>query len=76
MTGAIPTWTLGDRLRKARLHAGLDQAQLAAITGMSRNTVGNYEADKSTPSKLYLRAWATATGVSIEWLQHGDDAPS
>lgn len=60
MTGAIPTWTLGDRLRKARMHAGPDQGQLAEVTGIHRNTISSYEADRAIPRKPYLRAGSTS----------------
>ncbi len=49
--GEVPAWTVADRLRKAREHAGLEQAQLATDLGVSRNTVGNYEGGKVTPAE-------------------------
>lgn len=63
----IPEWTLADRLRKARETAGLSQGQLAAILGVARNTVTNYEGGGS--AKIYVvRAWATATNVPLAWI--------
>jgi transcriptional regulator with XRE-family HTH domain len=64
----VPEWTLGDRLRKARVHAGLDQAVLATDIGISRNTVRNYEAEHVKPRRPVLLAWAMRTGVSLAWL--------
>lgn len=67
----IPTWTLADRLRKAREHAGLEQAELAERMGVGRNTVSNYERAAHEPREIVLRAWAAATGVPLEWLRTG-----
>lgn len=67
-------WTIGDKLRKARVDAGLEQAELATEIGISRNTVRNYEAEKTTPRRPVLLAWAMRTGVSLEWLTQ-DERP-
>lgn len=66
--GVEPEWTIGDRLRKAREHAGLKQQQLAALTGISDRTITHYERGKTKPRRHQLIAWALATGVSLEWL--------
>lgn len=67
----VPTFDQADRLAKARKHAGMDQAGLADAIGISRNSVGNYESGKTAPRPIVLRAWAMATGVPVEWLEHG-----
>ena len=72
--GKVPVWTLGDRLRKARLEAGLEQAQLAAELGIARNSVATYENGRTKPRRPVLLAWAMRTGVSLEWLTT-DDMP-
>lgn len=65
-------FTIADRLRKAREHIGADQKAFAALTGISRGTIGNYEsADYSTRKKYILAQWAMATGVSPEWIETG-----
>lgn len=66
----IPQWTLGDRLRKARESAGMDQLELANRVGISRNTVSNYELGNGTrpPKVVVLRAWANECGVPYEWI--------
>lgn len=69
--GAIPAFTLADRLRKAREHAGLDQTQLAALVGVSRVTVSKYETGAPTRPAA-VRLWALATGVDREWLETGE----
>jgi transcriptional regulator with XRE-family HTH domain len=64
----VPQWTVGDRLRKARLHAGLEQTELAREIGISRATISSYEADKTTPSRPALLSWALRCGVPLGWL--------
>lgn len=69
----VPEWTLGDRLRKAREVAGLEQGELAGRMGVARGTVHNYESDATTKVKRpYLREWAHVTGVSLHWLETGE----
>ncbi len=72
--GVVPEWTLGDRLRKARLHAGLEQAELATELGIARNSVASYENQRTAPRRPVLLAWAMRTGVSLDWLV--GDTPS
>lgn len=55
-------------MRKARLHAGLKQQELADLAGVSRASIENYEGDKRVPRRPVLLAWAMATGVALAWL--------
>ena len=67
----IPKFNLNDRLRKARETADLDQAQLAELIGVSRNSVSAAERGSTKPRKAVLIAWAFATRVPFEWLTTG-----
>ena len=67
----VPEWTLGDRLKKARLHAGLEQTELSAETGIARSSIVRYEKDQARPSRAMLIAWALSTDVDFEWLVGG-----
>lgn len=64
----VPQWTLGDRLRKAREHAGLKQTEMAAEIGIGRSSIINYESDKAIPARPVLIAWAIRCAVPYEWL--------
>ena len=64
----VPEFTIADYLRKARIHAGLDQGQLADEIGVSRSTIKNYELGHVKPRKIVLNAWAMRTGVPLEWI--------
>lgn len=65
------SFTIGDRLRKAREWAGLEQEQLAAEIDISRGTVSNYERGETQPKKLALKAWAIRCGVPLSYLEAG-----
>lgn len=71
-TGKIPEILVRHRLRIAREAAGLEQAELANLIGISRTSVSNAESGKSAPRKITLNAWALATGVPVSWLQNGE----
>jgi transcriptional regulator with XRE-family HTH domain len=67
--------SLGARLRKARLDAGLSQAELAKLCGMSKPTLSRYENDHVLPSLTTVRRIADALNVSVAELassNHGE----
>lgn len=70
--GAVPEWTRGDRLRKARAITGLTTRQFAERIGVSQKTITDAENDKrERVRKILLNAWSLATGVPAEWLENG-----
>ena len=73
--GAVPSFDLPDRLRKAREFAELEQADLARDLGASRTTIGNAERGQTVPRRSLIIAWAFRTGVDLTWLETGE-APS
>lgn len=73
---AVPTWTVGDRLRKAREITGLDRQAWAHELGIARNSVAKYEASDEVPRQVVLLAWAMRSGVPVEWLASGETAPT
>ena len=72
---AIPSWTMADRLRKAREHAGLEQTELAELIGASRKTIGRAEGGAAV-RRTTLIAWAFACGVDLHWVETGETPPS
>jgi len=62
---------IGERIKQARERAGLRQEDLADILGVATRTLQNYEGATTKPFKQ-LNAIAAATGVTTEWLLHGD----
>ena len=72
-----PSFTIGDRLRKARtlLGSDMDVKAFAELLGVGRNTITNYELEKTSQDRMkviVLRQWALATGVDYDWLLNGD----
>lgn len=66
-----PRFTMADRLRKAREEAGLEQTQLAALLGVSRNTVSNIETQKTRPKPAVVARWAAITNTPVTWIESG-----
>lgn len=69
----VPEWTLGDRLKKAREHAGLSQTELGREIGISLATAMRYETGKVVPPRGMVIAWALCTGIDLEWLLGGGE---
>lgn len=70
--GRIPTWTLADRLRKAREDSGLSQGALAREIDISQKTVSNYENGNVEPRRIAVKQWAMRTDVDLHWLETGE----
>lgn len=65
----IPQWTLGDRLRKIRRHAGIGQTEFAQTLGTNQKTYASWETDKSAPRDVVAVAKRIelSTGVPAAW---------
>lgn len=66
----VPEWTLTDRLRKAREHAGLTQCQLADAIGVTAATVSRAERGDGISHRTLIQ-WAQVTGVDLAWITAG-----
>ncbi|HMB56887.1 MAG TPA: helix-turn-helix transcriptional regulator [Arenimonas sp.] len=63
---------LTNRIRQARRAADLSQADLAAIVGVQRSAVAQWERiDGSRPTTENLSKIALATSINFEWLATG-----
>lgn len=71
-SGAVPEWTLGDRLRKARTRVKANQDDIASKLRISTRSIANYESDTTQPSYLVVKEWAEVTGVDLNWLMNGE----
>jgi putative transcriptional regulator len=59
---------LRNRLREARADRGLTQADLAAMTGVSRKTINTVENGVFVPSTILALRLARALGETVESL--------
>jgi transcriptional regulator with XRE-family HTH domain len=60
--------TLGQRLQRLRLGAGLTQAQVAAAVGVPVTTLRNWEGDRREPGFRAAVQLAKALGATVEDL--------
>lgn len=72
----IPTWTIQDRLRKAREDAGHTQGTLGAEMGLSYKQIGNIERGTTPIDGPALILWAVVCDVDFDWLKTGEEKPS
>ena len=56
--------TIGDRLRRERVRAGLSQMEMAAALGVHRGHVWKVEHGARMPSPGLIEQWASATGAA------------
>lgn len=72
--GTVPVieHLVGDRMRQARKNVKADQAAMASILEVSRQTIIDWETNKRKPSVPVMFAWAHITGVDMQWLRCGD----
>lgn len=70
-TTAVPQFHMGDRMAKALEVSGISVATMALKLGVSRQTIGNYLAGRTTPKLAVLKVWAEETGVDLGWLIEG-----
>ena len=68
----IPTDTLGERMRRARRHAGLTATEMAHDLGLHKQMISRYENDRNPPKRVVLLAYAMRCGVPVEWLEGSD----
>ncbi len=66
----IPEWTLADRLRKARQHAGMKQKAFADALQVTSSAYAQWEAGNSKPRELVAiaRRIELLTSVPAAWI--------
>jgi predicted transcriptional regulator len=61
-----PEFEISAELLRARLRAGLSQAELAARMGTSQSTIARLESGQTLPSTKTLLRYAEATGSKVK----------
>ena len=65
--------TFGEKLKTARLNAGLSQEQFAEKMSVSRSAVAKWESDKGMPDVNNLKVMAQLLDVSLDHLLDEDE---
>lgn len=67
-----------NRIKEARIAAGLSQKYVAMTLGVSGPSVSNWESGKTTPTADNLQMLSALLGVSIDYLlgRESDPAPA
>ena len=63
--------SIGERIRDARKAAGLSQADLARLIGVSQPAIATWESGVHDPRRVVLAKLADALSTSLEWLAAG-----
>jgi transcriptional regulator with XRE-family HTH domain len=73
----LPTWTLGDRLRKIRRELGLSQGEFANRLSQNPKSYSSWESDQAKPRELVAIAQQieNVTGVPAAWVLGLDAGP-
>jgi transcriptional regulator with XRE-family HTH domain len=64
---AIPVWTVGDRLVKAREWVEMTQQEMADALSVGRRSITRYEQADDPPRAIIL-AYSAVTGVAPWWI--------
>lgn len=61
--------SIGERLKPLRVAAGMNQPEMAAVVGTTKQYVSQLESGKNqAPNGQFLEAWSRHFGVSLRWL--------
>lgn len=69
---AIDPGMVGNRIRQARLEAGLTQDEFARLVNVTLRTVQHWEAGDSVPYRT-MDAIGKALNREVTWFLHGDE---
>jgi transcriptional regulator with XRE-family HTH domain len=75
MSSSTPPANFSARLRAAREHKGLTQAQLAEKADLQPSAISHFESERRSPSFDNLRALADALGVTTDHLLGRESKP-
>ncbi len=67
---------LGERISNARMVKGFSQKQLAALVGVNKSSIENWETDRIGPRANRLNQLAGILGVPVAWLLSGEESSS
>jgi transcriptional regulator with XRE-family HTH domain len=65
MAYVVPQWTFGDRVRKARGIAGLDQREFSTLINVKPGTLAQWESDRARPRDIVAVAKRIELAVRV-----------
>lgn len=71
--GETSDMEIGKKLKEARISSGKTQEQVAGEIQVSRQTISNWETEKSYPDIVSVLRLSELYGVSLDVLLKGDD---
>lgn len=73
----FPEWTFGDKVRKARSIAGLDQREFAEALGVKAGSVAQWETDRAKPRDIVAvaRRIEMLTRIPAGWTLGIQESP-
>lgn len=66
-----PDETIGDRIRRTRIHLGLEQSAMAEQLHTSRSMIGRWENNETEPKISTIMKISETLGVDLVWLLKG-----
>ncbi len=63
---------IGQRIRRSRENKGLNQDELAALVGVTKSTISQWELEKTFPKHKNLNSLAENLDVTSSYLEHGE----
>lgn len=72
ITKGVAHLDIGCKIKQARLQAGLTQEQAAAALGVSRQTISNWETEKTYPDIISVVKMSDLYAVSLDQLLKGE----
>ncbi len=67
---------IGNKLQQARANAGMTQEQVSAALGVSRQTISNWENERTYPDIKSVVLLSDLYNVSLDYLLKGKEVPS
>ena len=64
---------IGKQLKNARMHSGLTQENVAEKIHVSRQTISNWENEKSYPDIINVIELSSLYSISLDYLMKGDE---
>ena len=70
--GSDMEYDIGSKIKAARLEKKLTQEQVAELLGVSRQTISNWENEKSYPDIISVIKMSDCYEVSLDYLLKGE----